>query len=45
MAQEAFNIGALGYVVKLNTGRELLTALELVRQGKRFVGSGIQQLM
>jgi len=37
--QEAFNLGAWGYVVKTMAGSELLTAVEAVLSGKRFVGS------
>ena len=37
--QEAFNLGAWGYVVKTMAGSELFTAVEAVLSGKRFVGS------
>jgi len=36
LAQEAFRMGALGYVIKANAGRDLLAALETARQGRRF---------
>ena len=41
VVQEAFRIGARGYVVKLNTGSDLLPAVEAVCQGKRFVSAGL----
>jgi len=41
LAREAFNLGAFGYVVKAQAGRELLAAIEAVLQGKRFVSSGL----
>lgn len=37
----AFSLGALGYVVKAHAGNELLAAVEAVRQGRRFVSSGV----
>ena len=39
--QEAFRLGALGYVVKARAGSELLAVVELVCQGRRFVGAGL----
>ena len=41
VVQVAFSLGALGYVLKTYAGRELLAAVEAVRQGKQFVGSGL----
>ena len=41
MVHEAFNLGAWGYVVKSQAGRELLGAIEAVLEGKRFVSSGL----
>jgi DNA-binding NarL/FixJ family response regulator len=41
VAQEALDLGALGYVVKVHAGRELLVAVEAVRQGRRFVSAGL----
>jgi DNA-binding NarL/FixJ family response regulator len=41
VAQEAFSSGAAGYVVKAYAGSELLDAVEAVRQGRQFVGSGL----
>ena len=38
MVEEAFGLGALGYVVKAHAGSELLAAVEAVCQGKCFVG-------
>lgn len=39
VVQEAFRSGALGYVVKIDAGSELLTAVEAVLRGKRFVSA------
>jgi DNA-binding NarL/FixJ family response regulator len=39
VVQEAFSLGALGYVVKLDAGSELLAAVDAVRRGKRFVSA------
>jgi CheY-like chemotaxis protein len=44
IAQEAFTLGALGYVVKSYAGSELLAAVETVCQGMQFVGSGLGTL-
>jgi DNA-binding NarL/FixJ family response regulator len=44
VVQEAFNSGALGYVVKAHAGNELLAAVEAVRQGRPFVSSGLSAL-
>ncbi len=41
VAQEAFSVGVAGYVVKAHAGSELLTAVEAVRQGRRFISSGL----
>jgi DNA-binding NarL/FixJ family response regulator len=41
VAQEAFNLGASGYVVKAHAGRELLIAVETVCQGGRFISRGL----
>ena len=45
VAQEALGLGALGYVVKAHAGRELLVAVEDVRQGRRFVSAGLAGLV
>ena len=37
IVQEAFSLGAWGYVVKTRAGKELLTAVEAVISGKRFI--------
>ena len=34
---EALSLGAWGYVAKVQAGRELLVAMEMVMQGQRFV--------
>ena len=39
--QEAFRLGAMGYVAKTNAGTELLAAVEAVCQGRQFVGAGL----
>jgi len=39
VVQAAFSVGALGYVVKTDAGRELPTAVKAVLRGRRFVGS------
>jgi DNA-binding NarL/FixJ family response regulator len=39
VVRQAFNSGALGYVVKGHAGSELLPAVEAVLQGKRFVSA------
>jgi len=41
VVQEALRSGALGYVVKVHAGIELLAAVEAVCQGRQFVGSGL----
>src|SRR5271170_3424355 len=37
VAQEAFSLGALGYIVKAHAGSELLVAVEAVCQDRQFV--------
>jgi DNA-binding NarL/FixJ family response regulator len=39
MVQEAFSLGAWGYVVKIRAGRDVLAAVDAVILGKRFVSS------
>lgn len=41
MVQEAFDVGARGYVVKTDAGSELLIALNAVLRGERFVSSSL----
>jgi DNA-binding NarL/FixJ family response regulator len=41
VVQEALALGALGYVVKVHAGSELLPAVEAVLQGRQFVSSGL----
>ncbi len=41
VVQEAFHLGAQGYVAKAHAGTELLAAVETVRQGGRFVSRGL----
>jgi len=40
-AKEAIALGAMGYVVKNRVGSELLKAIDLVLQGKQFIGTGL----
>ena len=42
IAQAALGTGAGGYVYKFDAGRELVSAIEAVLQGKRFVSSGVK---
>lgn len=41
VVQETLSLGILGYVLKSDVGRELLTAVQAVLQGERFVSSGL----
>ena len=41
VAQAAFSLGAMGYVVKAHAGSELFAAMEAVCHGRRFVSKGI----
>jgi DNA-binding NarL/FixJ family response regulator len=41
VVQAALRVGALGYVVKSHAGIELLAAVQAVRQGGRFLSSGL----
>ena len=41
VVHEALSLGAWGYVVKVQAGRELLVAVNMVMQGQRFVSSGL----
>jgi len=41
VVQEAFNLGALAFVVKRLAGRELLAAIDAVIQGKKFLSTGL----
>jgi DNA-binding NarL/FixJ family response regulator len=41
VAQEAFNLGALGYVVKSRAGSELLNAVDTLCRGGRFISAGL----
>ena len=36
VVQEAFNLGAWGYITKAQAGTELLPAVEVVSRGERF---------
>ena len=41
VVQEAFDLGASGYVVKTHAGTSLLAAVEAVLKGGRYVSSGV----
>lgn len=41
VVREALNVGAYGYVVKSQAGKELLGAIEAALQGKRFISRGL----
>jgi len=41
VVHEALGLGAWGYVVKVQAGKELLAAVEAAMQGQRFVSSGL----
>ena len=41
VVREALNLGAQGYVVKSDAGSELLSAVNAVLRGERFVSSGV----
>lgn len=41
LVRVALSNGAKGYVLKTDAGRELVTAIEAVLQGRRFVSSGV----
>jgi DNA-binding NarL/FixJ family response regulator len=38
--EEALGLGAMGYVIKVHAGSELLVAMEAVREGRQFVSRG-----
>ena len=39
--KEAIGLGGMGYVVKAKVESELLKAIDLVLEGKQFIGSGL----
>jgi len=39
LAKDALSIGALGYVVKSDAGRDLLVAIQAAQEGRNFVSS------
>ena len=41
MVQEAFNVGAWGYVVKTRTATDLLAAVDAVLEGRQFISFGL----
>jgi DNA-binding NarL/FixJ family response regulator len=41
VVQEAFSLGALGYVLKSRAGTDLLPAVEAVLEGRHFVSSAL----
>jgi DNA-binding NarL/FixJ family response regulator len=44
VVQEAFSLGAQGYVIKTRAGSDLLAAVEAARQGRQFISSGLSGL-
>ena len=44
VVEEAFSIGAVGYLVKADAGRQLLVAIGAVLQGKTFLSSSLSGL-
>src|SRR5580700_5938382 len=44
VAQAAFSLGSMGYVVKAYAGSELVAAVESVCQGRMFVSKGLSGL-
>jgi DNA-binding NarL/FixJ family response regulator len=42
VVEEVLRLGVLGYVVKAHAGRELLAAVKVVCQGRRFVSTGVE---
>lgn len=42
VVEQAFRLGAWGYVVKTSAGRDLLAAVEAVISGKKFVSSTLR---
>lgn len=41
VVREALSTGAFGYVAKTEAGRELVTAINAVLRGEKFVSSGL----
>lgn len=41
VVQEALRLGALGYVVKVRAGGELVSAVEAVLEGRQFISGGL----
>jgi len=41
VAEEAFNSGGRGYVVKTRAGSDLLAAVDAILRGEQFVSSGV----
>src|SRR3954463_12062894 len=41
LAEEAFNSGGRGYVVKTRAGSDLLAAVDAILKGEQFVSSGV----
>jgi DNA-binding NarL/FixJ family response regulator len=41
VVQEAFSLGAQGYVIKTRAGSDLLAAVEAAQQGRQFISSGL----
>ena len=43
VVRAALSAGAQGYVLKVDAGRELLPAIEVILRGGRFISSGVKQ--
>jgi DNA-binding NarL/FixJ family response regulator len=43
VVQEALNLGAWGYVLKMSAAKDLLRAIEAVLEGKQFVSAELRQ--
>jgi two-component system, NarL family, response regulator DegU len=44
VVREAFSVGGLGYVLKLDAARDLVAGIESVLLGRRFVSSSLRDL-
>ena len=41
VVDEAWSVGALGYIIKTNAGSEVFAAIEAVTKGQRFLSRGL----
>lgn len=42
VVEQAFSVGALGYIVKANAGSEVFAAIKAVTKGERFLSRGLE---